>query len=94
MPRSRSDPAARAAELRRLVEHHNYRYHVLDDPEIPDSAYDVLYDELSALEADHPELVTPRRLPRGSRPPRGAAAPLPAGSRRSTTCSRWARSRR
>ena len=59
MPRSRSDPAARAAELRRLVEHHNYRYHVLDDPEIPDSAYDVLYDELSALEADHPELVTP-----------------------------------
>ena len=61
-PRSsmpRSDPAARAAELRRLVEHHNYRYHVLDDPEIPDSAYDVLYDELSALEADHPELVTP-----------------------------------
>ena len=54
----RSDPAARAAELRRLVEHHNYRYHVLDDPEIPDSAYDVLYDELSALEADHPELVT------------------------------------
>jgi len=55
----RSDPAARAAELRRLVEHHNYRYHVLDDPEIPDSAYDVLYDELSALEADHPELVTP-----------------------------------
>ena len=55
----RSDPAARAAELRRLVEHHNYRYHVLDDPEIPDGAYDVLYDELSAIEADHPELVTP-----------------------------------
>ena len=52
-------PAARAAELRRLVEHHNYRYHVLDDPEIEDSAYDVLFDELRALEDDHPELVTP-----------------------------------
>ena len=53
-----SDPAARVAELRRLVEHHNYRYHVLDDPEVPDSAYDALYDELRALEEDHPELVT------------------------------------
>ena len=53
-----SDPAARMAELRRLVEHHNYRYHVLDDPELADSAYDALYDELRALEEDHPELVT------------------------------------
>ena len=47
-----------AEELRRLVEHHNYRYHVLDDPEIPDSAFDVLFDELKALEEEHPELVT------------------------------------
>jgi DNA ligase (NAD+) len=52
-----SDAAGRVAELRRLVEHHNYRYHVLDDPEIPDSAYDALYDELKALEGEHPELV-------------------------------------
>ena len=52
-------PADRAAELRRIIEHHLYRYHVLDDPEIPDSAYDALFDELQALEADHPELVTP-----------------------------------
>ena len=52
-------PAERAAELRRLIEHHNYRYHVLDDPEIPDSAYDALFDELSALEEQSPELVTP-----------------------------------
>jgi DNA ligase (NAD+) len=51
-------PAGRAAELRRLIEHHNYRYHVLDDPELSDTAYDALYDELTALEADHPELVT------------------------------------
>jgi DNA ligase (NAD+) len=54
-----SDPAGRAAELRRLVAHHDYRYHVLDDPEIPDSAYDALFDELKALEDEHPELVTP-----------------------------------
>ena len=52
-------PAERAAELRRLVEHHNYRYHVLDDPEISDSAYDALFDELKALEERSPELVTP-----------------------------------
>ena len=51
-------PAKRAAELRRLIEHHNYRYHVLDDPEVTDSAYDALFDELQALEAAHPKLVT------------------------------------
>ena len=54
-----SDLAERAAELRRLLEHHAYRYHVLDDPEIPDSAYDALYDELHGLEQAHPELLTP-----------------------------------
>ena len=52
-------PASRAAELRRLIEHHNYRYHVLDDPEIDDVAYDVLFDELKRLEEEHPDLVTP-----------------------------------
>ena len=51
-------PSKRAAELRRLIEHHNYRYHVLDDPEVADSAYDALFDELQALETAHPELVT------------------------------------
>jgi DNA ligase (NAD+) len=56
-----SDPVAerRADELRRLIEHHNYRYHVLDDPEIDDSAYDALFDELKAIEAEHPDLVAP-----------------------------------
>jgi DNA ligase (NAD+) len=53
-----SSDAERAAELRRLIEHHNYRYHVLDDPEIPDAAYDALFDELKGLEESHPELVT------------------------------------
>ena len=54
-----SDPAMRANELRRLIEHHLYRYHVLDDPEISDSAYDALYDELQAIEQAQPDLVTP-----------------------------------
>ncbi|HJU46924.1 MAG TPA: NAD-dependent DNA ligase LigA [Gaiellaceae bacterium] len=49
----------RAAELRSLVEHHNYRYHVLDDPEVTDAEYDRLYDELVRLEEEHPELRTP-----------------------------------
>ena len=52
-----STPSARVAELRRLIEHHNYRYHVLDEPEIPDSGYDALYDELQQLEQEHPDLV-------------------------------------
>lgn len=51
--------AKRAAELRRLLEHHNHRYYVLDEPEIGDDAYDALLDELRAIEAEHPELRTP-----------------------------------
>ncbi|MBK1620135.1 DNA ligase (NAD(+)) LigA [Lamprobacter modestohalophilus] len=49
----------RAEVLRRELEHHNYRYYVLDDPEIPDAEYDRLLRELQALEARYPELVTP-----------------------------------
>src|ERR671918_1280617 len=56
---AKASPAARVEELRRLVEYHLYRYHVLDDPDLTDAAYDVLYDELVALEEEHPELVTP-----------------------------------
>ena len=50
---------ARAKELRREIEHHNYRYHVLDDPEIDDFAYDRLTRELKAIEKEFPELITP-----------------------------------
>src|SRR2546430_14862013 len=53
------DVQAKLDELREEVNHHLYRYHVLDDPEISDAAYDRLFDELKALEEDHPELVPP-----------------------------------
>src|SRR5207253_251896 len=51
--------AARAAELRRLVERANYAYYVLDKPEMSDAEYDRLFRELQELEAKHPELRTP-----------------------------------
>src|ERR687891_1391254 len=51
--------AKRIAELRELVDHHLYRYYVLDDPEISDADYTRLWDELLALEREHPELQTP-----------------------------------
>jgi len=50
---------ARVDELRAELNHHLYRYHVLDDPEISDAAYDRLYDELKALEDEHPDLIAP-----------------------------------
>lgn len=51
--------AAKARELRRQLGHHNYRYHVLDDPEVSDAEYDRLMRELKALEEKYPDLVTP-----------------------------------
>ena len=56
---TRRSPAARAEELRRQLEHHNYRYYVLDDPEVSDAEYDRLLQELKAIEADNPDLITP-----------------------------------
>jgi DNA ligase (NAD+) len=54
-----TSPARRVAELRDLIEQHNYRYYVLDDPQVTDAQYDRLMLELRELEAKHPELVTP-----------------------------------
>jgi DNA ligase (NAD+) len=51
--------AARVAELRDLLERYNYRYHALDDPEVPDAEYDKLMLELRALEAQYPPLLLP-----------------------------------
>ena len=58
-PSPATDPALRAAELRAQLHHHAHRYYVLDAPEIPDAEYDRLFQELQALEAAHPELLTP-----------------------------------
>ena len=51
--------AARVLELKETLERYNYRYHALDDPEVPDAEYDRLMLELRALEAEHPQLLTP-----------------------------------
>lgn len=55
----RAQAAARAAELRHLLDYHAYRYYALDAPEITDAAFDNLLVELQQIEAAHPELVTP-----------------------------------
>ncbi len=49
----------RVLELRRSIEYHNYRYYVLDDPEVPDVEYDRLLRELETLEKRYPQLITP-----------------------------------
>lgn len=54
-----ADVAAEIARLRELIRYHDYRYYVLAAPEISDLEYDRLMQRLQALEAEHPELVTP-----------------------------------
>jgi len=54
----RMDPSSRASELRHILEHHAYRYYVLDSPEISDSEYDKLFRELQDIERLNPELQT------------------------------------
>lgn len=50
---------ARMVTLREQLHHHAHQYYVLDDPEIPDAEYDRLFQELQAIEARHPEWLTP-----------------------------------
>ena len=57
--RTQKDVQKRLDELREEVNHHLYRYHVLDEPEVSDAEYDQLYDELTSLEEEHPDLITP-----------------------------------
>jgi DNA ligase (NAD+) len=74
------DPAARAAWLRSEIAYHDERYYLLDDPVIADADYDALLRELKAIEAEHPQLVTPdspTRTVRGS----GAATFAPVQHR-------------
>ena len=56
-----SDPEAtrRADELRQVIRYHEWRYYVQNDPVVSDYEYDVLYKQLEALEAAHPDLIAP-----------------------------------
>ncbi len=54
-----ADQEVRAAELRAFLRHHNYRYHVLDSPEVSDIEFDEAFRELQAIELDRPDLVVP-----------------------------------
>ena len=54
-----NDIKGRIEALRQSLHHHNYRYYVLDDPEVSDAEYDRMLQELRALEQAHPHLVTP-----------------------------------
>ncbi|HZW51868.1 MAG TPA: NAD-dependent DNA ligase LigA [Rudaea sp.] len=56
---SKHSAAERADELRMRLTDANYRYHVLDEPNIPDAEYDALMRELEGIEAAHPDLRTP-----------------------------------
>jgi DNA ligase (NAD+) len=58
-PKAPADPALRAAELRAIIDEANYRYHVLDDPQLADVDYDALLRELIDLEEHFPELRSP-----------------------------------
>ena len=56
---SSSAPEKKIDTLREKIRHHEYRYYVLDDPEISDADFDKLMNELKSLEASHPELIVP-----------------------------------
>ena len=83
-----SEARARAAELRDLLNRALIAYHVEDDPVMTDAAYDALYDELAALEAKHPKLVTPES------PTQRVGAPPSAKFEKVGISCRWARSTR
>lgn len=54
-----SDPKARLNDLRTEIRFHNHRYYIQNEPVISDSEYDRMMNELRAIEADHPEWITP-----------------------------------
>ncbi len=77
MPDDHGAVVGRIEELRRQIEYHNYRYYVLDEPEISDAEYDELMRELQELEAAHPELITPDSpTQRVGAPPSSAFQPV------------------
>lgn len=73
-----SDAAARIAQLRQRIDDANHRYYVLDDPALPDAAYDALLRELDALEHEHPQLIdSGSPTQRVGATPAAAFAPVP-----------------
>ncbi len=58
-PAESASPADRARALREQLQEHAHNYYVLDEPTIPDADYDRLFQELQAIEAEHPDLTTP-----------------------------------
>src|SRR6478735_5449758 len=58
MPVATKDLSKKIGDLREQIRHHEYRYYVLDDPQISDSEFDQLMNQLNKLEAEHPELAT------------------------------------
>ncbi len=56
---TKKEAEKRIEKLRETINYHNYRYHVLDSPELSDAAFDSLKHELYKLEQDFPELITP-----------------------------------
>ena len=59
MARAARNVRAEVEALREQIRHHDHRYYVLDEPEIPDAEYDALFRRLEGLERAHPELVSP-----------------------------------
>src|SRR5438477_6477999 len=59
MPSAAKNIDQRLESLREKIRQHEYRYYVLDDPEISDAEFDRLMNELKNLEAQHPDLLTP-----------------------------------
>lgn len=51
-------PIQQVGDLRQLLTYHEWRYYILNDPVLSDTEYDLLYKQLEALEAEHPELIT------------------------------------
>ncbi|MGH9511814.1 MAG: NAD-dependent DNA ligase LigA [Terriglobales bacterium] len=59
MAAAKKDIEAKIETLREQIRHHEYRYYVLDDPEISDAQFDQLMSELKTIESEHPALITP-----------------------------------
>ncbi len=78
------DAKARIEKLKTLINYHRHRYHVLDQPEISDEAYDSLEEELRRLEEAHPEFITADSPTR-----RVSGAPLPAFTKVKHAIAQW-----